>query len=259
MIILLSPAKSLTYDIHVPESVQKQTPLYVEHAQKLMADLRKLTPSDIASLMKLSDKLAGLNFNRFQEWTQDHSGENARQAVYLFDGDVYKGLDVATLAESALPQLNDSIRLLSGLYGILRPFDAILPYRLEMGTKFENYAGKNLYAVWKDVTAKYINQAIKGQNSDAKVLVNLASNEYFKSVDKKQLEFPIINPEFKDFKNGQYKIISFFAKRARGLMARYLVENGCTTEAIRNFDVDGYQYNPDLSTEDKPIFTRKQA
>ncbi len=258
MLILLSPAKSLSYDLDVPASVSQTTPLFIEQAQKLMQDLRKLSQPQIASLMKLSDKLASLNVTRFQEWTPDHDVDNAHPAVYLFDGDVYKGLNIGEIEDKHLLTLNEHLLLLSGLYGVLRPFDRILPYRLEMGTKLDNFAGANLYAVWKDITANYLNHRLEKLPAEKQVIFNLASNEYFKSVDKKQLNYPVISPEFKDYKNGQYKIISFFAKRARGLMARYLVEHGCQPGTLNSFNVDGYQYNPELSTDSAPVFTRRQ-
>jgi uncharacterized protein len=259
MIILLSPAKSLTFDTKLPSSLTFEAPSFIEKAQHLIDILKQKSPSDIASLMKLSDKLAALNYNRYQQWNPDHNNEHTFPCAYLFDGDVYKGLDVGSLQEDRVAVLAQHVRHLSGLYGILKPLESIYPYRLEMGTKLDNPAGTNLYHFWKPLLAEAINSALEKMPNEEQVIVNCASNEYFKAIDKKQLKYPVISPEFKDFKNGQYKIISFFAKRARGLMARHLVQSGCTMKNLLDFDLDGYQYNQSLSTPDKPIFTRKLA
>jgi uncharacterized protein len=259
MIILLSPAKSLTFDTKLPSSLSFEAPKYIENAQQLIDILRLKSPADIATLMKLSDKLAALNYNRYQQWTPEHDNEHTFPCAYLFDGDVYKGLDVGSLQTDQVATLSKHVRHLSGLYGILKPLESIYPYRLEMGTKLDNPAGTNLYHFWKPLLADSINTALDEMPQEEQVVVNCASTEYFKAVDKKQLKYPVISPEFKDFKNGQYKIISFFAKRARGLMARHLVQSGCTIKNLLDFAVDGYQYNETLSTPEKPIFTRKQA
>jgi uncharacterized protein len=257
MIILLSPAKSLTFDTKTPSSVSFAAPAYIKHAQQLIEILRQKSPAEIASLMKLSDNLAALNYNRYQQWEPEHNNEHTHPSAYIFDGDVYKGLDVGTLEDNQVDTLAKHVRHLSGLYGILNPLESIYPYRLEMGTKLDNPAGVNLYHFWKPFIAKAINTALEQMPDQEQIVVNCASNEYFKAVDKKQLKYPVINPEFKDFKNGQYKIISFFAKRARGLMARHLIQSGCTMKNLLAFDLDGYQYNEALSTAEKPIFTRK--
>lgn len=207
--------------------------------------------------MGVSDKIAGLNAARFGEWQQPFSPDNARPAVLAFNGDVYTGLDAASFSEEDFAFAQSHLRILSGLYGLLKPLDLMQAYRLEMGTKLKNERGDNLYQFWGDIITDKVNDAIASSNTTA--LVNLASNEYFKSVKKKQLNADIITPAFKDWKNGQYKMISFFAKKARGLMARYIIENRITdVEQVKQFDVAGYSYNESLSKGNDWVFTRKQ-
>lgn len=253
MIIVLSPAKSLDYESELPTTTHT-TPSFLDESQQLIEQLRKLTPPDIESLMKISPKLADLNFGRFLNWQQPFDLENARQAAFAFTGDVYQGLDATTLTEKQLDFAQKHVRILSGLYGLLKPLDLMQPYRLEMGTKFENDRGKNLYEFWGETLTQAINQ----ESPD--VLVNLASNEYFKAIKPKLLDAPVITPVFKDFKSGQYKIVSFYAKKARGLMTAYIIKNKITkAEKIKNFDTDGYYFSPEQSNEKEWVFLRDHA
>lgn len=253
MIIVLSPAKSLDYESELPTTTHT-TPNFLDDSQQLIEQLRKLTPPDIESLMKISPKLADLNFGRFLNWQQPFDLENARQAAFAFTGDVYQGLDATTLTEKQLDFAQKHVRILSGLYGLLKPLDLMQPYRLEMGTKFENDRGKNLYEFWGETLTQAINQ----ESPD--VLINLASNEYFKAIKPKLLDAPVIMPVFKDFKSGQYKIVSFYAKKARGLMTAYIIKNKITkAEKIKNFDTDGYYFSPEQSNEKEWVFLRDHA
>ena len=256
MLLVVSPAKKL--DFESPLATDKATqPSLLEHSEILIERCVKLSPDQIASLMKLSDKLAGLNAARFGEWSLPFTRENARQAILAFNGDVYSGLDAGTFSCDDFDFAQRHFRILSGLYGLLKPLDLMQAYRLEMGTKLDNIRGSNLYQFWGDIITNELNKALLEQKNE--VLINLASNEYFKAVNKKSLNATIITPQFKDWKNDQYKMISFFAKKARGLMARYIIQNQLTDiEQLKNFDVAGYQYNSDLTHGNEIVFTRKQ-
>lgn len=257
MITVISPAKSLDFESPLATK-QKSQPAFLDQSQTLIDQLKDLAPQDIASLMKLSDKLALLNFDRFQTFNTPFTPENARQAVLAFKGDVYQGLDAENLSADDFKYAQKHLRILSGLYGILKPLDLIQPYRLEMGTRFENNKGKNLYEFWDMILNQHIQKELKKQ--DTPVLVNLASNEYFKALKSKKLPYRIITPTFKDWKNGQYKMISFFAKRARGLMTRFIVQNKIDTpELLKEFNLDGYQFSAKDSNEDELVFLRKQT
>ncbi|WP_440874791.1 peroxide stress protein YaaA [Thalassotalea sp. PLHSN55] len=257
MLLVVSPAKNLDYDSPLATQTFSQ-PTLLEHSQLLIDKCVKLSPADISSLMSISDKLAGLNAARFGQWQQPFTTDNARQAVLAFNGDVYTGLDAASFTEQDFDFAQTHMRILSGLYGLLKPLDLMQAYRLEMGTKLANERGSNLYQFWGDIITNELNNALAEQGDD--ILVNLASNEYFKSVKKKQLQANIITPAFKDWKNGQYKMISFFAKKARGLMARYIIENKITDlESLKAFDLAGYQYSDDLSKGNDWVFTRKES
>ncbi|GGI68959.1 peroxide stress protein YaaA [Shewanella gelidii] len=256
MLILVSPAKTLDYE--TPASTDEYTlPSLLPHSEELIKICRELTPAQISSLMKVSDKIASLNAVRFSEWHTGFDLSNAKQSIFAFKGDVYTGLDADSLSQESLHKAQDKLRILSGLYGVLKPLDLMMPYRLEMGTSLMNGRGKNLYQFWGDLITKEINEA--GSNEQNGMIVNLASNEYFKAVNKKQLNRQLITPIFKDCKNGQYKVISFYAKKARGLMARYLIENDVNSmEALIQFDVAGYVYAAEESKPDSPVFKREE-
>ncbi|WP_370980568.1 peroxide stress protein YaaA [Agaribacterium sp. ZY112] len=257
MLCVISPAKNLDYDSALPTKKSTKAQ-FLDQSQRLIDDLQQLAPHDVSTLMGISDKLGVLNYDRFQAWAQPIKGKDARQAVFAFNGDVYAGLDAYNLSDEDLAFAQDHLRILSGLYGLLRPLDLMLAYRLEMGTKFANAEGKDLYAFWGDQLTEALNKQLKSNGSEC--LVNLASNEYFKAVKKKNLSVPLITPQFKDFKNGQYKIISFYAKKARGLMSAYIIKNRLTkAEELMSFDVAGYRYNEALSKPQEPVFTRDQA
>lgn len=256
MLFVVSPAKNLDYES--PLATEKfSQPELLDEAQLLINQCKTLSPADISSLMGVSDKIAGLNAARFGEWHQPFTSENARPAVLAFNGDVYTGLDAKTLDEDAFDYAQQHMRILSGLYGLLKPLDLMQAYRLEMGTKLSNERGTNLYQFWGDIITEKLNSAIDAQGD--KILINLASNEYFKSVKKKQLDAELITPAFKDWKNGQYKMISFFAKKARGLMARYIIDKQpANLDALKQFDYGGYSYNEELSKGNDWVFTRRQ-
>lgn len=256
MLIVLSPAKSLDYK--TPAKVKTPTlPEFVTESAKLIADLKKLAPQEVAELMGLSDQLATLNVGRYRDWSKKFTEENSKPAIYAFDGDVYDGFDVKSLSPKAVEFAQDHIRILSGLYGALRPLDLMQPYRLEMGTAFKNARGKDLYAFWGERVTESLKKILERQKKP--VLLNLASEEYFKVLQPKKLDCPVIAPVFQDEKDGKYKIISFYAKRARGLMARYVVENRITEPAdLKGFNLDGYKYSPSESTPEKPVFRRSQ-
>ncbi|MGX4640259.1 peroxide stress protein YaaA [Massilia sp. SYSU DXS3249] len=255
MLIVLSPAKSLDLDTLTP--TQEHTlPRFADRAAQLIGVLRDLSPGQVGDLMHISDQLSVLNVARYASWTLDHS--EGHQAVMAFNGDVYAGFDARSLGADALAFAQRHLRILSGLYGLLRPLDLIHPYRLEMGTKLANPGGKDLYTFWGDSITHALNAELAERGSTA--LVNLASEEYFKSVKPRQLAVPVITPVFEDWKNGKYKIISFYAKRARGMMARYAVENGITDpEALKAFDADGYAFVAGESKERSWVFRRKDA
>ncbi len=257
MLIVLSPAKTLDYETR-PQTRKATQPALLERSAALVDDARKLSPQDIGALMGVSDKLAELNHQRFMNWGEPFTLDNAKQSVLAFKGDVYTGLDADTMKVADLDYAQQHLRILSGLYGILRPLDLIQPYRLEMGLKFENSGGRNLYEFWGGDITTALNKQLKSLNSD--VLVNLASNEYFRSVRPGELNADIITPVFKDRKNGKYKVISFFAKKARGQMARYAIDKRLekVTE-LKKFKVDGYRYNAGESTAREWVFTREEA
>ena len=253
MKIVISPAKSLNYERPLPTDRASQ-PEFLEEANRLNKILSKKSPRSLARLMDISADLATLNWQRNQEFSIPFSKENARPAVYAFDGDVYQGLDAYTLPERLHGPLQEHLRILSGLYGMLRPFDLIQPYRLEMGTQLKIGRKKNLYEFWKTTLTSRLNQELNGSD----FLVNLASNEYFGAIDKKGLAVPVISPQFKDWKNDNLKVIGFFAKKARGAMVRYIVESGARTlEDIRGFNSLEYSYSKEHTLrEDQPVFVR---
>ena len=254
MLIVISPAKSLDYKT-APTTNTFTQPEMLDDAEKLLTKLRKMKATEISELMGISANLGQLNYERFQTWYQPFTPENAKQAVLAFSGDVFQGLEATTLSEAHLLKLQNKLRILSGLYGVLRPLDLMQPYRLEMGTKFKFQRSADLYAFWKNKIAPKVQEAI--EISGSKVLVNLASNEYYKSIDLKKIDAEIVTPQFKDLKNGQYKMISFYAKRARGLMTRFILENDINTiDELNAFDLEGYYYNPRLSKPLNPVFTR---
>ncbi|MEC7690846.1 MAG: peroxide stress protein YaaA [Pseudomonadota bacterium] len=257
MLVVVSPAKNLDFETPVPVASFTR-PAMLSSAEALVETCRKLTPADLSSLMKISDKLATLNANRFDSFTTPFTKDNARQALYAFNGDVYTGLDAYSLSEQDVEYAQQHLRMLSGLYGLLRPLDLMQPYRLEMGTRLENPKGKNLYEFWGTDITLALNKALEEQGDN--VLINLASNEYFKSVKAKSLDGMIITPHFKDKKNGQYKVISFFAKKARGLMARYVIQNRIEDVAgLKAFSEAGYVFSPEQSTEMDLVFLRDEA
>ncbi|MCB9425507.1 MAG: peroxide stress protein YaaA [Flavobacteriales bacterium] len=252
MKVLLSPAKSLNFDKAIPTNKQSQSQ-FLTDSQKVHKVLVKKKPKELAELMGISDKLVNLNWQRNQDWQVPFPEAIARQAVYAFDGDVYVGLDVYTLPDDKIDALQDTVRILSGLYGMLKPLDVILPYRLEMGTKLPIGTKKNLYEFWKTKLTKELNEEL----TEGELLVNLASKEYATAIDFKKIKGTVISPEFKNYKNGKLKIISFFAKKARGLMARYIIDNNIdSVEGLKGFNVDGYAFDESLSTNTQLVFTR---
>lgn len=256
MLVVLSPAKNLDYDSHVPTNTATQ-PALMDDTVKLVERSRELSPAQLGSLMSISDKLAVLNAERFADFSLPFTVDNARQALFAFNGDVYSGLDAYSMQPATLEYAQAHLRILSGLYGVLRPLDLMQAYRLEMGTKLDNERGKDLYAFWGDIITHALNKALAAQGDN--VLVNLASNEYFKSVKKKQLDGMIITPQFKDKKNGQYKVISFYAKKARGAMARFILENQVEDVAgLQAFNWQGYYYSEEDSTQTAPVFLREE-
>ncbi len=256
MLIVVSPAKTLDYES--PLAIEKYTqPELTQYSKELIEVCRQLTPADISSLMKVSDKIASLNVARFEQWSETFTPDNARQAILAFKGDVYTGLEAETLSEQDFDYAQKHLRMLSGLYGLLKPLDLMQPYRLEMGTKLSNPKGSNLYQFWGNIITDKLNQAIEEQGDN--VLVNLASNEYFKAVKPKSLDAQIITPIFKDCKNGQYKVISFYAKKARGMMARYIIENRIQSVAdLTKFDTAGYYFCEAESTPTDLVFKREE-
>ncbi|MBZ6065686.1 peroxide stress protein YaaA [Aeromonas schubertii] len=256
MLIVVSPAKTLDYESPLPTR-RHTLPALLDQSAELIARARQMSPAEIGSLMKISDKLAGLNAARFAQWQPAFTLDNARQAIFAFKGDVYTGLDAGSLGEEDLCYAQEHLRMLSGLYGVLRPLDLMMPYRLEMGIRLDNARGKDLYTFWGERITEHLNQALAEQGDE--VLINLASDEYFKSVRPGSLKGRIVTPVFKDGKNGQYKIISFYAKKARGMMARWLLVNRITrVEEIPAFDVDGYYFVPEESSADTLVFKREE-
>ena len=257
MLIVISPAKTL--DFETPPKVPTFTlPDFLDDSAELIDELRSYEPYRLGDLMGISPKLADLNSNRYHNWSLPFTADNAKQSVLAFKGDVYAGLDADNLSADDLQFAQAHLRILSGLYGVLKPLDLMQPYRLEMGTKLKNRRGKNLYDFWDDRINKTLNDELAGQ--DSPVLVNLASNEYFKSVQPERLNARIVTPTFKEARNGDYKFISFTAKKARGLMSRYIIRNRLSDpEDLRGFDLEGYRYNAALSDADTPVFTRSKA
>ncbi len=255
MLFLLSPAKALDYDTPAGDVPHTQ-PLFVKQSAALIDILQEKTPQDIASLMHLSDALANLNVARYQAWRPKFTAKNAKQAVLAFNGDVYEGLDAKTFKPKDLAWAQDHVAILSGLYGVLRPLDLMQPYRLEMGTSLPNPQGHNLYQFWGAQIANYLNERLVGEREP--IIVNLASQEYFKSVDRRALKARVIECVFEDYKGGKYKIISFNAKRARGLMARYAVTHQVKTpQALQGFNLEGYAFDAAVSEPDRQVFRRK--
>ncbi len=256
MLILISPAKSLDFETKSTSNNHSEA-VFLKDSETLIKQLRKLSTDEISNFMGISPKLAQLNFERFINWQLPFSTDNAKQALLAFKGDVYTGLDAYSLNEEELQTAQNDLRILSGLYGVLKPLDLIQAYRLEMGKKLQTKKGNNLYEFWGDKITKEINKTLMAKND--KYLINLASNEYFKAVDKKKVKAEIITPVFKDFKNGQYKVISFFAKKARGLMTRFIIQNKITDpEHLKAFNSEGYIFNPQLSKKTELVFTRDQ-
>ncbi|NBV19419.1 peroxide stress protein YaaA [Janthinobacterium sp.] len=253
MLIVLSPAKSLDLETP-PTTTLHSTPDFLDHSAQLIARMRQFSPAEVGSLMGISDALSALNVARYASWTPRL--DDARQAIMAFNGDVYAGFEARSLQPAQLDYAQSQVRILSGLYGLLRPLDLIHPHRLEMGTRLSTARGKDLYAFWGDTITEGLNRTAREQG--AKVLVNLASEEYFKSVKPRQLDVPVIAPVFEDWKNGKYKIISFYAKRARGMLARYAAVNAIRDpEQLKQFDVDGYGFVPEASNDTSWVFRRK--
>jgi len=256
MLILISPAKTL--DFETPATTRTATqPVFLDESQLLIDELQQLDPGKVSSLMGISEKLGNLNFERFMEWQTPFTKKNAKAAAQAFKGDVYTGLEAEEFSAEENKFAQQHLRILSGLYGVLKPLDLIQPYRLEMGTKFANQRGKDLYQFWGDRITDELNKQLKKLKSD--VVINLASNEYFKAVKKKELNARIVTPAFKDLKNGNYKIISFYAKKARGQMAAWIIQKGITDpKELKKYRVAGYRYNADMSSPDAPVFTRDE-
>ncbi|ASX25643.1 peroxide stress protein YaaA [Candidatus Williamhamiltonella defendens] len=257
MLILLSPAKTLDYES--PLATHQYTQPELLSQSSLLIDLcRNLRPEQIRQFMSISDKLAHLNAKRFKEWTPDFNLQNARQAILAFKGDVYEGLQAQNFTLSEFDFAQRHVRILSGLYGVLRPLDLMQPYRLEMSTKLTNPKGNDLYAFWQDTLTDKIHQALKDQGDN--IVINLASQEYFKALKPQKWPAHIFKPIFLDEKNGKYKMISFYAKKARGMMSRFIIENQLTDkEKLRDFDSAGYQFDPHLSSETDWVFKRSEA
>ena len=258
MLFLLSPAKSLDYDTPLPDGLPHTTPQFVPQSTALIEVLRTHSPQSIASLMDLSDKLAALNVARYQAWRPRFTATNSRQAALAFNGDVYDGLQARSLSADDLAWAQGHVAILSGLYGVLRPLDRMQPYRLEMGTRLATEAGSNLYDYWGSQIAEHLNTRLRADTTP--VVVNLASQEYFKAVDRKALKARVIDCVFEDYKGGVYKIISFHAKRARGLMARYAItQRLATPRQLEGFDLDGYAFAPGASSPERLVFRRRST
>jgi len=254
MLMVISPAKTLDYE--TPATTSRFTlPQHLDDSQQLIELLRELAPLQVSELMHLSDKLAALNVARYASWSPQTTAQNAKQALLAFKGDVYTGMAAEDFSEDDLDFAQQHLRMLSGLYGVLRPLDLMQPYRLEMGTRLANPRGKDLYAFWGDRISQALNEALQAQGDD--VLLNLASNEYFAAVKRKTLNARVIDVDFKDLKNGQYKIISFYAKKARGMMARYVIKERIeTADALQRFDYQGYRFSEADSSTDRLVFLR---
>lgn len=253
MLVVLSPAKKL--DISGDKPLNFTLPVFTDEAQSLINNLKKYTPKKIEKLMGISSSLADLNFNRYQEWTQEHSLENSKQAILSFTGEVYNGLSASTFSKNEMVEAQKKIRLLSGLYGVLKPLDLMHEYRLEMGTKLKVRTKKNLYEYWGDKITNEVNKALADIESN--VLVNLASNEYFKSINQKKLNAEIITPVFKDFSAGKYKVVMVYAKKARGMMASYIIKNKIDNpNDLIGFNAEGYCFNHEASSKNEYVFYR---
>ncbi len=254
MLLLLSPAKSLDYETPLPE-LPHSAPLFVSESVRLIRELRKFKPAQIAELMDLSDDLAQLNVARYKAWRREVPQQTARQAVLAFDGDVYGGLDARSLSADDLDWAQQHLAMLSGLYGVLRPLDRMQPYRLEMKTRLANERGANLYQFWGDRLSQYLNQRLAGDPDP--VVVNLASQEYFKAVDRKALKARVVECVFEELRDGRHKVISFMAKRARGLMARHVIRTRATqVRQLEGFDAEGYALDRQVSAPDRLVFRR---
>lgn len=252
MKLVLSPAKSLDYDTKLPTDKTTEGHFSPE-AERLNSLLKKKSAKDLSKLMHISDNLGQLNYERNQDWELPFTKDNARQAIYAFSGDVYRGLDAYTIDIAKLDKVEDTVRILSGLYGVLKPLDLIQPYRLEMGTKMPVGKNKNLYEFWK----KKVTQALNDELEDDELFLNLASNEYFKAIDTKALKVPVVNVAFKEFKNDKYKIVAVYAKLARGLMTRYIIDNNAKTlDDVKGFNLENYGFSEELSSENELVFTR---
>ena len=252
MKLVISPAKSLNYESDLPTKLSTNSH-FLNEAKQLNTILKKKSAKALSELMHISSNLGQLNYERNQQWTMPFTTENARPAIYAFNGDVYRGLDAYTIEASKIEALQQSVRIISGLYGILKPLDLIQPYRLEMGTKIPVGKSKNLYDFWR----KKVSTALNDELEEGELFVNLASQEYFKAIDVKILKVPVVHVDFKEFKNGQYKTIAIFAKLARGYMTRHIIENSVETiDGLKTFATDGYAYDANLSTDTKLVFTR---
>lgn len=252
MKIVISPAKSLNLDKELPTSLFTEA-VFLKQAETIQNTLKKKKPKQLMELMAISEKLGDLNWQRNQDWQLPFTDKNARPAIYTFDGEVYTGLDVYSLSADKVAVLQDKLRILSGLYGVLKPLDLMQAYRLEMGTSIKIGTKKNLYEFWKKSLTDYLNSELNKEE----LFVNLASNEYFSAVDTKKLKVPVITPEFKDYKDGKLKMISFFAKKARGLMVRYIIDtNAETVDDLKGFNYEGYAFDSNLSEGNKLVFTR---
>ncbi len=252
MKLVLSPAKSLDFETALPTKTYTQ-PLFLEQSERLNKLLKKKSAKSLSKLMSISDALGHLNYERNQEWELPFTQENARPAMYAFSGEVYRGFDAYSIPQDKLSDVQDTVRILSGLYGILKPLDLMQPYRLEMGTKFPVGVKKSLYSFWD----KYIVKALNDELEEGELFLNLASNEYFKAINTKALKIPVITANFKDFKNGEYKMIMTFAKQARGLMARYVIDtNAKTIDDLKGFNYEGYNFSEPMSTETELVFIR---
>jgi len=252
MKLVLSPAKSLNFDSKLPTSKRTEA-CFLKEAERLNKLLKKKSARSLTKLMSISDNLGQLNYERNQEWHLPFTKDNARQAIYTFSGDVYRGIEATTIPKEKIEKLQNSVRIISGLYGVLKPLDLMQAYRLEMGTKFPIGKNKNLYEFWKKKVTQSLNEELK----DDELFLNLASNEYFKAIDTKVLKVPVISATFKELKNGEYKMISFFAKYARGLMTRYIIDtNANTIEDIKGFNYEGYGFSEALSSDTELVFIR---
>ncbi|PTM08407.1 MAG: peroxide stress protein YaaA [Bacteroidetes bacterium] len=252
MKLVLSPAKSLNYESKIPTTKSTES-CFLNESERLNKLLKKKSARSLSKLMSISPALGQLNYDRNQDWQLPFTKDNARQAIYAFSGDVYRGLDAYTIPKESLDKVQNTIRIISGLYGVLKPLDLMQPYRLEMGTKFPVGKNKNLYEFWKQKVTKALNDELE----DDELFLNLASNEYFKAIDTKALKVPVITASFKEFKNGEYKMIAIFAKIARGLMTRYIIDNNVNTiEDIKGFNYEGYGFSESMSTDTELVFIR---